>query len=296
MNWKCEDHSLVGVDGRRVRVTALRCRRWSCEFCAPRLRRRMVARALAGFVPGQRVRMFTLTSPASDTVEQSYDQLALRWKRLREHLRRDFPRLRFEYFKVIERQQRGHAHLHVLSRGGFIPQAWLATAAAKAGFGWVADIREVGRQVAKYVAKYLGKEMGAAAQTLRYPALPRWHRRASWSRAWAPAFQTNWLRWMADQQLLDVSWQIANGTPARTAYRLASLGYEVLALDAGHQQDALPGQLVGLDRVRWRSAGANHRPCWLCDTGHPASRRRHVPDWEPIPPAPPLMLVLWPAP
>lgn len=55
MNWRCQDHTLVGVDGRRARITALRCRRWSCPFCAKRLHARMVRRAMAGFISGQRV-------------------------------------------------------------------------------------------------------------------------------------------------------------------------------------------------------------------------------------------------
>lgn len=133
MNWRCQDTTLVGVSGRRARVTALRCRRWSCEWCAKRLRAKMVAHAHAGFIRGQRVRMFTLTAPGNEGVEQSYDQLARRWKRFRESLRRRFPGARFEYFRVTERQGRGHAHLHVLSRGPFIPQRWLSEAAGHAG-------------------------------------------------------------------------------------------------------------------------------------------------------------------
>lgn len=293
MTWRCEDHSIVGIDGRRARVTALRCRRWTCEFCAPRLRRRMVARALAGFIHGQRVRMFTLTAPASDTVERSYDELARRWNRFREQLRRDFPGMRFEYFKVTERQARGHAHLHVLCRGGFIPQRWLSASAAKAGFGFVADIRQVGKKAAKYVGKYLAKEMGTRGEALGFPPLPRWHRRASWSRNWAPAFQASWQRWMQTQQLLGFSWWISNSPPAPTAYRLGALGYDLVEIDVGHQQEL--HDLLDRADVCWRSASATHRPCWLCERKHPARRWRHTPEWEPIPSAPPLVLTLWAA-
>jgi hypothetical protein len=295
MNWRCQDHSLVGVDGRRVRVTALRCRRWSCPFCAKRLHARMVRRAMAGFISGQRVRMMTLTAPASDTVERSYDQQSVRWKRFRERLRRAFPGIRLEYFKVIERQRRGHAHLHVLFRGGFIPQRWLSAAAAKAGFGPIADVREVGKQAARYVSKYLAKEMGDTPELLGLPPLPSWHRRASWSRAWAPAFQHSWQSWLVQQAMATFRWYIASSNPVRTAQQLAQLDYELVALDVGEAAAGDSSPWLAGAGVRWRAAGANHRPCWLCETDHPARHRRHAPDWEAIPPAPPLVLELWPA-
>lgn len=296
MTWRCEEHTLVGIDGRRARVTALRCRRWSCPYCAKRLKARTVRRAMAGFIPGQRVRMLTLTAAATDTVERSYDEQARRWKVFREQLRRDFAAMRFEYFKVIERQQRGHAHLHILFRGDFIPQRWLSAAAAKAGFGPVVDIRQVGKQAARYVSKYLAKEMGTTPEQQGYPPLPRWHRRASWSSAWAPAFQASWQQWLNQHELARFRWYIANARPTRTAYRLAQLDYELLEVDIGDQRiDADGALLVGRDPVCWRSTDAAHRPCWLCDTDHPARRRRHAPEWDKIPPAPPPVLELWPA-
>jgi hypothetical protein len=119
--YPCQNQSLVGVRGSSARLSALRCRCWNCGWCAPRLRRRLIALAMAGYREGT-VRMLTLTSPAGDTVERSYAELRHRWKVFRERLRRDFPGIRFEYFAVTERQQRGAAHLHVLIAAATCPR------------------------------------------------------------------------------------------------------------------------------------------------------------------------------
>lgn len=233
MSWRCQDNSLVGISGRKARVSALRCRRWSCPQCAPRLRRKMIALALAGFESGERVRMMTLTSPGDEDYEYSYDQLRPRWKRLREMLRRRFPRIRLDYFAVIERQRRGHAHLHVLFRGGYIPQRWLKHAAVQAGFGSIVDVREVGKAAGRYVAKYLGKEMGAVPEALGFPPLPKWHRRATWSRNWATAFAKRRLAWLVDNAVDAYRWYIANCRPVLMVDRLRLLGYTVDPIDYG---------------------------------------------------------------
>ncbi|MEX2135773.1 MAG: hypothetical protein WEB29_02265 [Chloroflexota bacterium] len=286
MIWRCQEDSLAGFAGRTVRVTALRCRRWSCPHCAKRLRRRMVARALAGFESGERVRMLTLTSPGDEDFTRSYAELRPRWKRFRELLRRRFRRSGFEYFAVIERQQRGHAHLHVLFRGPFIPASWLTYAARKAGFGKIADVRAVGKQAGAYVAKYLGKEMGRTPEGLGFPPLPKWHRRASWSRGWALHFAQRGATWRAS--LAGYTWYLANGSPLFVAHRLARLGYELEAIDYG---DVPPdGQRWEVGRqerfVIQRPNDRHPVNCWLCAAGGPLARRAHGPRPRPVPAAP----------
>ena len=295
MSWPCQDNSLVGVSGRRARVSAMRCRRWSCAYCAKRLRRKTVRLAYAGFTVGERVRMLTLTSPAGEDPQRSYDELRKRWKRLRESLRRRFPGLRLEYFAVIERQQRGVAHLHVLTRGGYIPQAWLSQAAACAGFGPVVDIRNVGRAAGRYVAKYLGKEMGDVPERLGFPPLPPWHRRATWSRGWAPVFMQQLAMWRARLRQAGYAWYIANGRPVLVAYRLQTLGYELDEIDYGDRP--LRDQAWELRRqepLLARTAGNSHRGCWLCESHDPAARRPHQADWTGLPAAPTPQYELWP--
>lgn len=280
MTWRCEEDSLIGISGRKARVSALRCRRWSCPHCAVRLRRKMVALALAGFQSGERVRLMTLTSPGDEDSERSYQLLRPRWKRLRETLRRRFPGLRLEYFAVIERQRRGHAHLHVLFRGPYIPQRWLSSAAQKAGFGPIVDVRQVGKAAGRYVAKYLGKEMGATPEALGFPPLPKWHRRATWTHRWAPEFARKRRQWQVEQGLLAYIWYIASGMPMRVASRLQAIGYELEAVDYGD----IPRADQAWERHRQspllvRRAGSQRTACWLCDSGDPAARRSHHTDW-----------------
>lgn len=295
MTYPCQENSLVGTDGRHARVSAMRCRRWKCEYCAPRLKARLVARALAGFLEGQPVRMITLTSPGDESAAASNENLTRRWKRFLLALRRAHPRMGFEYFKVTERQLRGHAHLHILYRGGFIWKGWIRQAAVEAGFGPVRDIRLVGRAAARYVAKYLAKET-VAPQGPGIEPLPRWHRRASWSRGWAPGFNAAREEWLGEQNLARYHWHLANGRPVLVAMRLQLLGYELDAIDYG---DLPPrDQAWELERqepLRWRQASDTHEPCWLCGSDDPARRRPHGPPMAPLTAAPPPEYELWPA-
>lgn len=263
-------------------------------YCAPRLKAKMTARALAGYIDGEAVRMITLTSPGDESAAASYENLSRRWKVFLLALRRAHPRMRFEYFKVTERQLRGHAHLHILYRGGFIWKGWVKQAAVSAGFGRVRDIKLVGKQAARYVAKYLTKEMLAPNQPGVAP-LPKWHRRASWSRGWAPDFSAQRVEWLAQQELGRYHWHVATGRPVLVAMRLQLLGYELDAVDYGDQ--APSAQAWELDRqepLRWRSTSEVHQPCWLCTSDDPARRRQHGAAWVAISPAPPVDYQLWP--
>jgi hypothetical protein len=238
---------------------------------------------MAGYREGP-VRMLTLTSPAGDTVERSYAELRPRWKVFRERLRRTFPGIRLEYFAVTERQQRGAAHLHVLFRGGYLPQVWLSRAAAASGFGPIADVRKVGREAARYVAKYLAKEMADQPELLGLPALPKWHRRATWSRGWAP----HWLSraaWRAKQQLETFRWYLADGMPLYVALHLRRRGYVLVDVDYGDRPpDEQAWELGRQAPFGWRPLPGDHRNCWLCQQHEPAARRPHHQGWQ----APPL--------
>lgn len=122
---------------------------------------------------GERVRMLTLTdgSKGDMTVADFYAA----WNRLRGRLARERkggPYMK-EYAAVVEVQQRGALHLHVLMTGRYVRQRVLAQMAAEAGFGRCTDIREVRRVAqsgsrgsAEYVTKqltgYLTKQSATA--------------------------------------------------------------------------------------------------------------------------------------
>lgn len=291
MSWPCQEQSVVGLRDRKAKVSALRCRRWNCPYCAPRLRRKMVARALAGFRSGEKVRMLTLTSPAHEDPERSYDELRARWKRLRELIRRRFPGIRLEYFVVTERQRRGHAHLHVLFRGGYLPQRWVSAAAARSGFGPIVHLEEVGKAAGRYVSKYLGKEMGQAPEALGIGPLPKWHRRATWSRGWSPDFAQRGRAWRS--ALRQYQWWLANARPVLIVDRLQTLGYEVDDPDYGDlAPSAQAWELRRQEPVLVVRAGSLPCRCLACRAWGP--QRGHVPDWQAIPNPPPVRYELWP--
>jgi hypothetical protein len=162
---RCGRFSMVGlrepgVGGRlEAGVFPLRCKLWRCANCGPRKRNREIARARRGMRLG-RIRFVTITSPAREDGDTSFREFSKRWHRFQTRLQREFGRVvRVEYFAVVERQKRGAAHIHMVYRGPYIPQAWLSAAAKQAGFGKVADIRKAPPNVARYLAKYLTKEL-----------------------------------------------------------------------------------------------------------------------------------------
>ncbi len=156
----CGAFSLVGVEGKEAGIYPLRCKRWSCPACGPRKARATIARIQAGMNLGP-TRFFTLTSPGGDSADESYAEFSARWKRMHQRMVRRFGK--FEYLAVVEPQKRGAAHVHVVYRGPFIPQAWLSRAAAECGFGRIADIRRSHRQLTSYLAKYLTKQLASQA-------------------------------------------------------------------------------------------------------------------------------------
>jgi len=74
----------------------------------------------------------------------------------------------FEYLLVFELTKKGTPHIHMLSRGGFIPQAWLSDQWKKLTGSFIVDIRRIRRKkdVSNYITKYLGKAIASVAEGL----------------------------------------------------------------------------------------------------------------------------------
>ncbi len=109
------------VDDRLIAAPTL-CGRWDCWKCGPmRLRR---ARALA--VAGKPERIITLTTrPKPDwSTEASVKWFRRRWSLLLARIRRTFGA--FEYMQVTELHKSQWPHLHILTRGCYIPQRMLS--------------------------------------------------------------------------------------------------------------------------------------------------------------------------
>lgn len=168
-----------------VKVVPLLCGKWSCPICG-RLRYRWfvrnVERAADGF---DRCRFLTLTITHDFTVAESWDRIMWAWNRFRGRVKEQYGD--FEYVWVIEAQQSGHAHLHVLMNT-YLPKLWLDEQWAWAvGRECITHVEEIERAAgARYLAKYLGKQAGLDLSKVAGVDLTG---RRRWSRSRGIAFE-----------------------------------------------------------------------------------------------------------
>lgn len=196
-----------GVDPEELRP--LPCRSWSCEWCAPKRRRQLMARA----AKGEPTALLTLTVNVAvgDGPAHRRDMLHDAWKRLVKRINRQFqlpPERRWQltaktreptqqswllkttaktpqakaaslpYFAFLERTKRGEPHLHILIRSPYIPQDWLSEQMDDmlgSPIVWIEKIENSKHAIA-YVTKYVTKAPAQWGNKKRY-----WQ-----SRNWAP--------------------------------------------------------------------------------------------------------------
>jgi hypothetical protein len=163
-------------DGSEVRYQRVHCKCWHCAHCAPKragaYRRGITAAAEAHGL----TKFLTLTldpKKLGGNAEHSCKHLRESFNKFRTYLRRKYGET-VKYIAVLEFQQNGFAHLHlILDR--YIPQAWIKKSWAAVGGGEHVDIRRVDEhRVAKYLAKYLTKQLNSDA--------PKGQRRVTCSR------------------------------------------------------------------------------------------------------------------
>jgi hypothetical protein len=103
-------------------------------------------------------RFLTLTLDPKKIQGNSVSYLRGVFNKFRLYLRRKFGSP-VKYIAVLEFQQSGIAHLHVLV-DRFIPQSWISESWSALGGGNIVDIRYVDvHRIARYVSKYLTKEL-----------------------------------------------------------------------------------------------------------------------------------------
>jgi hypothetical protein len=127
-------------------------------------------------------KLLTLTSRPGEAPHASRSALADRFARLRRILTRRYPGLDLEYAGVPELTRAGALHFHVVLLGvPFVAQSTWSRWAARAGFGFVVDVRRVRGHggMSGYLSKYLGKQLGGA----HWPAH---FRRVRFSQSYAP--------------------------------------------------------------------------------------------------------------
>jgi hypothetical protein len=169
-------------------------------------------------------------------------------------LQRRFGRsVRIEYYAVVERQKRGAAHIHMVYRGPYIPQAWLSRAASECGFGSVADIRKAPPNIARYVAKYLTKELSDPKA-----APPRYFRRVRVSRGWS-----DWRPPIREQPFTE--WWAVDATVDHAAHSAQRRGYLVVEATNLPETRFHPGRVP-----RWFRPAELRQPGIMRSHQHPA--------------------------
>jgi hypothetical protein len=123
---------------------------------------------IARLARGQPQREITLTAPPlpNTTPREHAAILKIALNKLLKTLRKRDPTL--QYALVWELTKKGVPHVHMLQRGTYIPQAWLAKQWRIAGGGdivWIASVRG-DRLHAAHCCKYLGKATGQTARDL----------------------------------------------------------------------------------------------------------------------------------
>lgn len=144
--------------GEPLRFVRLDCKTWACAYCGPKKARR-AKRAIRDAALRHNLRRFlTLTLDPAKIQGEPVRYLRGTFAKVRVYLHKRFGRA-ISYIAILEFQQNGTPHLHVLV-DRYIPQPWIASAWQAVGGGRMVDIRYVDlHRVSCYLAKYLTKDL-----------------------------------------------------------------------------------------------------------------------------------------
>lgn len=164
----CSEVQLVKRDLGTIEIKPLPCNRWSCDYCGPRRRFRLIAQA----VSGEPNKILTLTvSPAvGNSPLERRDLLHASWKRLVKRILRKYKWKKLPYMAFLEKTKRGEPHLHILLRCGFIHQRWISKQMRElngAPIVWIEQIKSTKKAI-NYVSKYVSKEPAQFGNRKRY--------------------------------------------------------------------------------------------------------------------------------
>jgi hypothetical protein len=149
----------TALDSKTQRFIRLNCKCWECRYCGPR-RAKRCKRSIAAWAEKLQLNRFvTLTlDPKKLNGEDSTKYLNRTFAKLRSVLHRKYGKA-LSYIRVLEYQQNGNAHFHLLLNQ-FIDIRWLRTEWQAVGGGWNVWIKMVEiRRIVGYVSEYLSKDL-----------------------------------------------------------------------------------------------------------------------------------------
>ena len=151
-----------------IRYIRLGCKKWTCERCGPRKARRVRHAIKAKAVDYNLKRFLTLTlDPRYCSPDDSMNYVRKCFNKFRTYLRRRYKGT-ISYITIVELQNSGYAHLHILI-DRFIEQSWISGAWQAVGGGKIVFITQVDlHRVAPYLSKYLTKDLLLGESAKKY--------------------------------------------------------------------------------------------------------------------------------
>lgn len=164
----CREHSLVKHEGKTLTARPLLCKCWHCEYCRP-IRYSWLKRDARAGNPNLFVTLTSRVRPGI-TPDEAARRLVCAWRLVRAAAKRHYPGEKWEFLAVFEQTKQGWPHLHILTRGRWLDQAWLSEKMRRLDDSPVVDVRRIRSQgqVAAYVAKYVSKATAAFRGCKRY--------------------------------------------------------------------------------------------------------------------------------
>jgi hypothetical protein len=155
----CGRHTLIGPADGQYGHKRSRCKSYACGLCGPRkirqVRKGIVQRALEHRL--QRFLTLTLDPkklPPGLEVLGKIQYLYGVWRKMRVYLRRKLGKS-LVFIAVVELQQNGNPHLHMLV-GSYLPKEWISAAWQALGGGSFTRIEYADvHRVAAYISKYV---------------------------------------------------------------------------------------------------------------------------------------------
>jgi hypothetical protein len=149
----------TSFDAKQQQFIRLNCKCWECRYCGPR-RAKRCKRAIAAWAEKLQLNRFvTLTlDPKKLNGEDPTQYLNRTFSKFRSVLHRRYGKA-LSYIRVLEYQQNGNAHFHLLLNQ-FIDVEWLRTEWQAVGGGWNVWIKMITiRRIVGYLSKYLTKDL-----------------------------------------------------------------------------------------------------------------------------------------
>ncbi len=149
----------TAFDAQQQKFIRLNCKCWECRYCGPRRAKRCKHAIAAWAEKLQLNRFVTLTlDPKKLNGEDSTKYLNRTFAKFRSVLHRRYGKA-LSYIRVLEYQQNGNAHFHLLLNQ-FIDIKWLRAEWQAVGGGWNVWIKMITiRRIVGYVSKYLSKDL-----------------------------------------------------------------------------------------------------------------------------------------